>query len=145
MWALGIIMSLFEMFGPGMQGLVQYPDKQLYHAAKLLKPEDRPSVPVEPVENDPEKYQILRVRPETNAWYDPVGKRIKIVKGRPKYQAGGKGLAAVLAHEGEHARATDPFDELKPYQRQLQVLRDMGQEVEAQVIEGMLRRRGNQK
>jgi hypothetical protein len=108
-------------------GLAQYPDKRLYNAATLLIPEERPTVPVEMVDNP------WRAREGVNAQYfgeinkyNPDRVRIAVQKRGRAYRDDKhpRRLAAVLAHEAEHGRGQE---EAAAYQKQHDVLTRLGE------------------
>jgi hypothetical protein len=109
-------------------GLIQYPDKRLYQAATMLEPEERPTVPVRFIEPDPAKNYIFKVRPKTEGITDKASNQI-LVNSKAQSLSDPKMLAALLAHEGEHAKhmgTDEQFNEGPAYQRQFDVLARLG-------------------
>jgi len=109
-------------------GLAQYPDKSLYNAAKLLAPEERPSVPVK-VTHEPWRQgqgveaTFFGFHPKYAADGPKIGvqRRGQAYKQFDKYP---NRLAAVLAHEAKHDRGAN---EAEAYQRQYDVLQRLGE------------------
>ena len=102
-------------------GIPQYPDKNLLKAAILLRPEERPNVPVRV--RPPEGPGWEGHDPQVSGfWNKPVGE-ITINPNSKDYK-NKVALAALLAHEGEHARRAGLPDENiegPAYQLQLNV------------------------
>jgi len=95
-------------------GLAQYPDKKLYNAAVMLKPEERPTAPV-----------TLAPQME-GATYNPDTNSIAVgARGAAYRDKNLRRLAAILAHEGVHSKGTR--DEAPAYQMQLDVLKRLGE------------------
>jgi hypothetical protein len=107
-------------------GLTQYPDKKLYKAAQLLKPEDRPKVPVRTVDPDPKAMPIFRTAPNTAAIADAKHNGpILINRQSREYQDADHEpleLASLLAHEAMHYGPTGD-DEVAAYRKALDVLK----------------------
>lgn len=105
-------------------GLAQYPDEKLYNAATLLKPDERPTVPVHVAPNDPQQFYILKRQPKTEALTNDKASGtpgITVFKDTPSYDSPDtRLLAALLAHEAVHAKRDD-YDERPAYQQQLKI------------------------
>jgi len=115
----------------GIQDLMQYPDVKLYNAAKLLKPEDRPTAPVRLYEIDSKKFPALRGREKSiggTIFMAPPGnekRSIFVNKRNPVYEKGELyKLAGIMAHEEEHLRRQD-FEESPAYRKEYEAVRDI--------------------
>lgn len=82
-------------------GVIQYPNVQTYKAATLLRPEERPKVPVRVVEPTDYYQSESAKKGNVNAFVTPahdtvyVSKRSTMLNDTPS-------LAAAIAHEQEH-------------------------------------------
>lgn len=97
-------------------------------ALALLTDEERPTLPVETIDPDPAKNPIFRVRPKTEGITDAAQKKIFISNSAPSFKDDAL-LAAILAHEAEHARhlgMPEQYEEGPAYQRQYAVLQRLG-------------------
>lgn len=104
--------------------LAQYPDERLYKSASLLKPEERPTVPVKLIDPDPKKYPIFRLNPNVAGLTDRINNQIWVNRNSEDYKKADKDpyyLSALMAHEQVH-NATKSDDEGAPYQATLRVL-----------------------
>jgi Zn-dependent protease with chaperone function len=120
-------------------GLAQYPDTTLYKAASMLRPEERPTVPVR-LYDDPEPiyrqiYQQLGQavaegshvgNKNSTAVTTPDGKTIYVNRNSSTYKDARK-LAATLAHEQVHVANGE--DEIPAYRKGLEVLRRFGSKI----------------
>lgn len=111
-------------------GLAQYPDPSLYQAATMLKPEERPTVPVK-VGDD--KYRAINGTQASfygnaESKYNPEQMvHIRVQQRSPAYKNFKKRpqrLAAVLAHEGAHSRG---LEEAEAYQQEHDTLQRLGE------------------
>lgn len=111
-------------------GLAQYPDQRLYRAATMLKPEERPTVPVK-VGDD--KYRAINGTQASyygnaESKYNPEKMiHIRVQQRSPAYKDFDKRpqrLAAVLAHEGAHSRG---LEEAEAYQQEHDTLSRLGE------------------
>lgn len=120
-------------------GLLQYPDKNLYNAAKLLAPEERPTVPVR-LFNDPlpvysEIHRQLGLAMPTKAGIGrpasaittPDKKIIYVNQNGPDYKNLGQ-LATALAHEQVHVSRNDD-KEIPAYQKGMEIVQRLGKQV----------------
>lgn len=99
-------------------------DPAIQRAMALLVDGERPTFPIEVIDPDPKKFPIFRVAPATEAITDQIGKKILVNRKGPGFSDDTM-LAALLAHEQEHARRNgqpDQYDEGPAYQRQYDVL-----------------------
>lgn len=112
----------------GTQQILQYPDARLYKAATLLKPEDRPTIPVR-LYDDPDKaYAPLgrKGNPRARAFTMPDRSAIHVYRKNPDFNYPHR-LAAILAHEQAHV-ANGP-DEGQAYQKESQVAEEFGPKI----------------
>lgn len=119
--------------------LMQYPDKNLYNAAKLLAPEERPTVPVrtfdDPLPVYEEIHRQLGLRAPTKAGIGraasavtlPDHSMIYVNRNSPDYKNLGQ-LATALGHEQVHVSRSDD-KEVPAYQRGMDIVRRLGKQV----------------
>lgn len=120
-------------------GLLQYPDKNLYNAAKLLAPEERPTVPVrlftDPLPVYSEIHKQLGLAAPTkqgigrpaSAITTPDKKIIYVNQNSPDYKNLSQ-LATALAHEQVHVSRNDS-EEFPAYQKGMEVIQRLGKQV----------------
>jgi hypothetical protein len=118
----GSLISL--MMSPSVQGVMQFPDSEVYRVVQMLKKEDRPQVPVRFMEDATKRAE---------AFYSPESNDITVNRASKSYKDAKKHpqrLAAVLAHEGmhqqQHARG-EKLTESPAYKKQHQVLQKLGE------------------
>jgi hypothetical protein len=110
------------------QQVMQYPDAKIYKAASQLKPEDRPTVPVVPIDPDPVKYPVYRhAKPGAFAGIAQTSEGVKAVgpimvsKTSPEYNSNDPlQLASVIAHEAQHYKTGNA--EEPAYNKAIEVL-----------------------
>ena len=103
-------------------------DPAIARALALLTDEERPTLPVELIDPDPQKNPIFRVKPKTEGITDFHNRKILISRSAQSFKDDNL-LAAIIAHEAEHARRggqPDQYDEGPAYQRQYAVLQRLG-------------------
>lgn len=108
-------------------------DPAVARALALLTDDERPTIPIEMIDPDPAKNPIFKFRPKTEAITDEHNKKIYLSSGAPSLK-NDQLLAAILAHEAEHARhlgAPEQFNEGPAYQRQYDVLKRLGYQDDA--------------
>lgn len=138
-------MALFDVMAssPAFHQLVQYPDKNLYNAATLLKPEERPTVPVRLYE-DPNKLYTEELQniggrvPSANAVAiaPPDRKHIFVRKGTMEY-ADPKLLATKLGHEQVHIQQSQ-IDELPAYEKEAEIADRFGSHIDPMYRKAMM-------
>lgn len=100
--------------------LAQYPDVQLYNAAKLLEPEDRPVYPVRLLGKT---HPLWRARPNADAMTDSSNKKIYIARDHPNYRDPNT-LASMLGHEAVHSKGD--LSEKESYLAQIRIATALG-------------------
>jgi hypothetical protein len=102
----------------GLAELTQYPDKNVYRAATILTPEERPRRA---------QVKVIHGNLGTSAIWDKDNQRI-LVNNRTDDYKNQMRLAALLAHEAIHEdqQKTGSFMEAPAYQRQTQVSDRLG-------------------
>ena len=103
-------------------------DPAVARALALLTDDERPTLPIEMIDPDPAKNPIFKFRPKTEAITDAPTKKILLSRSAPSLK-NDQLLAAILAHEAEHARhmgQPDQYEEGPAYQRQYSVLQRLG-------------------
>lgn len=104
-------------------GVIQYPNIQTYKAATLLRPEERPHVPVRMVEPTDYYNSESAKNGSVNAFVTPAHDTVYVSK-RSGMLNDAPSLAAAIAHEQEHI-ANGPM-EGPAYGLQYEVLKRIG-------------------
>jgi hypothetical protein len=140
LFLLGLNMSWLDYLSnlEASKQLMQYPDTRLYNAAALLKPEDRPRVPVRLFDDPDALYQTFgraKGNPRVEAVVAPDKKSIFVNKKKDAYKNKWR-LAGVLAHEGWHER-NSMEDEYGAKKHEVDILKGFGPRVNPEYMRGM--------
>lgn len=116
--------------GQAFTDIAQYPDKKLYKAATMLKPEERPNIPVRMTDDYKKTYSDMGVNKNSSKFNEPVAflspdKSQIFINSKHKGYKNPETLSATLAHEGQHLnyKGINPEeDETLARQKQIEVL-----------------------
>lgn len=114
--------------------LTQYPDARLYNAAKRLRPEDRPTVPVRLTENPQEQFDRYKGVPDADlpeGFTLPDHQAIWLNARKSKILSNPVRLAGNMGHEQNHITGGD---ELQARQKETDILRYLGEKRYAELI-----------
>ena len=110
------------------QDLMQYPDDEVYNAAALLRPEDRPKVQVIPTDDPASIFARYQGYPDDalpEAFVLPTKDKIYVNRRKQSVFKNPHRLAANLGHEQHHIGGAD---ERAARLKEIEILEGMGRE-----------------